>query len=111
MAKVEGGDDLSEEPPRLLRGQPALLDEVVEQLTPRHVLQHQVLIQFSTVQYSSVHKTTYQVFSVLVNIVQAEHVLVLDQLHDCNLALNLIQFKKLIMSIKIQYTNTGIRIV
>ena len=61
MAKVEGGDDLSEEPPRLLRGQPALLDEVVEQLAPRHVLQHQVLIQFSTVQYSSVHNTTYYI--------------------------------------------------
>lgn len=96
VAKVEGGDDLSEEPPRLLGGQPALFDEVVEQLAPRHVLQHQVLKQlnYSPMYFSAQH---YQVFSVLVNIVQAEHVLVLYQLHDCNLALNLIQFKMLIM--------------
>ena len=42
MTKVEGGDDLSEEPPGLLGGEAALLDEVVEQLPAGHVFQHQV---------------------------------------------------------------------
>lgn len=37
MAEVQGGDDLPEEPPGLLRSQPALLHQVVEQLAPAHV--------------------------------------------------------------------------
>lgn len=42
MAEVEGGDNLSEELPGLFGGQPALLNQVVEQLSARHMLQNQI---------------------------------------------------------------------
>ena len=38
VAEIEGGDDLPEEPPCLLRGEATLLDQVVEQLAPGDVL-------------------------------------------------------------------------
>ena len=37
MTEVQGGDDLPEEPPRLLRRESALLHEVIEQLAARDV--------------------------------------------------------------------------
>lgn len=42
VAEVQGGDDLSEELPGLFGGQPALFDQVVEQLPTRHMLQYQI---------------------------------------------------------------------
>ena len=72
MAKVESGYDLLEELARLLDGQPRLLDQVVEQLAARHVLEHQI-----------------QVLLVLVHVVEAQHVRMLDQLHYGDLALHL----------------------
>ena len=42
VAEVQGGDDLPEELAGLLGREAALLHQVVEQLSARHVLQHQV---------------------------------------------------------------------
>ena len=74
VAEVEGGDDLPKESSCFFGGQATFLDEVVEQFPSADVLQDQV-----------------QVFSVLVHVVQRQHVLVLDQLHDGDLPLHLLQ--------------------
>lgn len=42
MAEVQGRDDLSEELSGLFGGQPAFFHQVVEQLSARDVLQHEV---------------------------------------------------------------------
>ena len=76
MAEVEGGDDLPEESSCFFRCQATFLDEVVEQFPSTDVLQDQV-----------------QVLSVLVHVVQRQHVLVLDQLHDGDLPLHLLQHR------------------
>ena len=74
VTKVKSRYNLPKESPRFLRSQPAFLDEVVEQLPARDVLQHQV-----------------EVLPVLVHVVQGQHVLVLYQLHDSDLPLHLLQ--------------------
>ena len=74
MTEVKGRDYLPKEPPRLLGGESPLLDEVVEQLSAGHVLKHEV-----------------QVLPVFIHVVQTQHVLVLDQLHDRDLTLHLLQ--------------------
>ena len=74
VTKVKSGDNLPKESPRFLGGQSAFLDEVVEQLPAGDVLKHQV-----------------EVLPVLVHVVQRQHVLVLDQLHDGDLPLHLLQ--------------------
>lgn len=42
VTEVKGGNDLPEEPPGLLGGETALLDQVVEELAPGDVFKHQV---------------------------------------------------------------------
>lgn len=42
VAEIQSRDDLPEELSGLFRSQPALLHQVVKQLPPRHMLQHQV---------------------------------------------------------------------
>ena len=42
VAEIQSRDDLPEELPGLFRSQPAFLHQVVEQLSSRHMLQHQV---------------------------------------------------------------------
>ena len=74
VTEVKSRDNLPKESPRLLRCQPAFLDEVIEELPARDVLQHQV-----------------EVLPVLVHVVQGQHVLVLYQLHDSDLPLHLLQ--------------------
>ena len=76
VTEVKGGDDLSEEPPCFLGGQTTLLDEVIKELPTTHVLQHEI-----------------QVLPVLVHVVEGEDVLVLDQLHDGDLPLDLLQHR------------------
>lgn len=73
MTEVQRRDDLPKEFARLLGRQAALLHQIVEQLAAGHVLQHQV-----------------QVLFVLVHIGQAEHVRMVDQLHDGDFALHLL---------------------
>jgi len=42
VAEVESWYDLTEEPPRFLRSEPAFLHQVVKQLTATHMLQYQI---------------------------------------------------------------------
>lgn len=45
VAEIQSRDDLPEELPGLFGSQPALLHQVVKQLAPGHVFQHQVPAQ------------------------------------------------------------------
>ena len=42
MAKIQRGNNLSEEPPGFFRGQPALLDQIVKELSTRNMFKHQI---------------------------------------------------------------------
>ena len=76
MTEVKGGDDLPKEPPRLLRSKPSFLHEVVKEFSARHVFQHQV-----------------QIFAVFIHVVQTQHILVFDQLHDRNFPLHFLEHR------------------
>lgn len=65
VTKVQRRNDLPEKLSRLLRRQSSFFHQIIEELTAGHVFQHQV-----------------QVLLVLVHIGQAEHVRMVDQLHD-----------------------------
>ena len=102
VTEIQSRDNLPKKSPRFLGREAALLDEVVEQFSPTHVLQHQVQVLEIT------HAFVMQIFAkfhseylchlkcfvhlpVLVDIVQREDVLMLDELHDGNLPLDLLQ--------------------
>ena len=74
VAKVQSGDNLPEESPGLFRRQSALFDQVIEEFSSGNVFQHQIEVSF-----------------VLVHVVQPQHVRMLDQLHDGDLAFDLLQ--------------------
>ena len=74
VTEVKRGDNLPKESSCFLRSQPTFLDEVVEEFPARDVLQHQV-----------------EVLPVLVHVVQGQDILVLNQLHDRDLSLHLLQ--------------------
>lgn len=73
MAEIQCRNDLPEKLSRLLRRKSSLFHQIVEKFTAGNVFQHQI-----------------QVLLVLVHIGQAEHVRMVDQLHDGDFALHLL---------------------
>lgn len=53
VAEVQSGDDLPEELPGLFGSQPALLNQVVKQLSSWHMLQNQVPVSIQVQQWKT----------------------------------------------------------
>ena len=71
MTKVDGRDDLFEEPQRLAGRESPFAHQVVKELATRNVFEHQI-----------------KIFAIFVDIDQLENVLMFKQFHDGDLALN-----------------------